>query len=56
LKRIRECDEELDVAASGCADFAAKRHRSLSGFTSLEKSDIAFLLAAGFAQAQTDER
>jgi hypothetical protein len=51
---MREGDEELELAAS--ASLAAKRHRLPSGFTSLEKSDIAFLIAAGFAQAHADER
>jgi hypothetical protein len=53
---MREGDEELEVAAGRCASLAAKRHRSLSGFTSLEKSDIAFLIGTGFAQAKADER
>jgi hypothetical protein len=51
---MSEGDEEPELAAS--ATLAAKRHRLLSGFTSLEKSDIAFLIAADFARAQADER
>jgi hypothetical protein len=51
---MREGDEELELAAG--ASLFAKQRRLLSGFTSLEKSDIAFLIAAGFAQAQADER
>jgi len=47
---MRKGDEELEVAAGRCAGLVAKRHRLLSGFTSLEKPDIAFLLAADFAQ------
>jgi hypothetical protein len=51
-----EGDEESELAASRWARLAAKRHRLLSGFTSLEKSDIAVLLAADFAQVQADEQ
>jgi hypothetical protein len=53
---MRERYEELELAASRCARLAAMRHPLLSGFTSLEKSDVAFLLTAGFAQPQADER
>jgi hypothetical protein len=55
LKRRCEGDEVLELAA-GPSSLGAKPHRLLSGFTSLEKSDIAVLLAADFAQAQADER
>jgi hypothetical protein len=45
---MRESDEKLELAASRCASLAEKCHRPLSGFTFLEKSDIAFLIAADF--------
>jgi hypothetical protein len=40
------------MPASRRAGLAAKRHRLLSGF---ENSDIAFLIAFDFTQAQADE-
>jgi hypothetical protein len=53
---MREGDEELGLAAGRCASLAAKRRRLLSGLTSREKSYIAFLIAAEFAQARAGER
>jgi hypothetical protein len=50
---MHEGYEELHLAPRRCARLAAKRRRLSSGLTSLEKSDIAFLIATCWRRRPT---